>query len=149
MSGEVIKATVPITFMYKNRVGKALQQYLDGLKEKKLLGVKCSTCKRVYIPVRTVCSKCHKPIDKIVEIAQEGVLKNFTVSYVNITNGEIIDTKEPYVIGLIKLKGSSSLLSAIIKVPSLENIKTGIKVKAVWKETTEGNYNDLLYFEPM
>ncbi|MGB9735837.1 MAG: Zn-ribbon domain-containing OB-fold protein [bacterium] len=147
MPGEVVKATVPITFVYKNRVGKALEQFIGGLKERKILGVKCPTCKKVYVPPRTVCSTCHKPIDKMVEISQEGTLKNFTISYVNIVNGEIKDAQEPYVIGLIKLKGASSLISAIVKAPSVDAIKTGMRVKAVWKESTQGDYSDLLYFE--
>jgi len=148
MAGETVKAMVPITFMYKNRVGQALQVYLNGLKEKKIMGARCPTCKKVYVPPKTVCARCRKPIDKWVEVGQEGILKNFTVSYVNIVNGEILDVQEPYVIGLIKLKGASSLLSGIVKIPSVDKVKTGMKVKAVWKETTQGEYSDLVYFEP-
>ncbi len=148
MPGHIVRATVPITFAYKNRVGHALEQYINGLKEKKILGVKCPACKKVYVPPRTVCSKCHKPIDQMVEVGQEGVLKNFTTAHVNIVNGEITGVQQPYIIGLIKLPGASSLISGIIKTPSVHDVKTGMKVKAVWKETTQGDYNDLAYFEP-
>ena len=148
MPGNVVRARVPITFSYKNRVGHALEQYINGLKEKKILGVKCPACKKVYVPPRTVCGNCHKPIDKMVEIGQQGVLKNFTTAYVTIVNGEISDVPQPYVIGMIKLPGASSLISALIKTSSVSDVKTGMKVKAVWKETTQGDYNDLAYFEP-
>ncbi len=148
MPGDIVRASVPITFTYKNRVGHALEQYLNGFKEKKILGVKCPACKRVYVPPRTVCSSCHKPIDTMVEVGQTGVLKHFTIAHVNIVNGEILDAQQPYIIGLIKLTGASSLVSAIVKAPSQGTIKTGMKVKAVWKETAQGDYGDLTYFEP-
>lgn len=149
MPGEIVKATVPITFTYKNRVGHALEQYINGLKDKKILGVKCPTCKKVYVPPRTVCGKCHKPVDQMTELDPQGVLKNFTVAHVTIVNGEIKNAPQPYIIGMIKLNGASSLLSAIIKVASVSDVKTGIKVKAVWKDATQGDYNDLMYFEPV
>ncbi len=148
MPGDIVRATVPITFTYKNRVGHALEQYINGLKERKILGVKCPTCKKVYVPPRTVCGKCHKHIDQMVEVDQEGILKNFTIAHVSIVNGEITDAQQPYIIGLIKLKGASSLISGIIKISSLNDVKTGMKVKAVWKNTPQGDYNDLAYFEP-
>ncbi len=149
MAGEIVKTSVPITFMYKNRVGRSLETYINGLKGKKIVGAKCPRCKKVYVPPRTVCGKCHKLLDNIIELDQQGVLKSFTVAYVNIINGEIKDTQEPYVIGLIKLKGASSLLSAVIKASSPGAVKTGMKVRAVWKDTTRGDYNDLAYFEPV
>lgn len=149
MPGEIVRATVPITFTYKNRVGKALEQYIDGLKKKKILGVQCPSCKKVYVPPRTVCGKCHKPIGTMVELDQQGILKNFTIAHVNIINGEIIDAQQPYIIGMIKLNGASSLLSAVIKATSVSDVKTGMKVKAMWKDTPQGDYNDLMYFKSL
>lgn len=149
MAGEIVRSSVPITFMYKNRVGQPLESYINGLKEKKILGAQCPRCKKVYVPPRSVCGKCHKPVDTLVELGQQGTVKSFTVAHVEIINGEIKTAQKPYIIGLIKIPGASSLLSAVIREPSAGSVKTGIKVKAVWKDTTEGNYGDLLYFEPV
>ncbi len=148
MSGEIVKTSVPITFLYKNRVGQFLEKYLDGLKEKKILGIQCPNCKKVYVPPRSVCGRCHKSMDNFVELEQYGTLENFTIAYVNIDNGEFKDTS-PYIIGMIKLSNADSLFSAVVKVNSIKDVKTGMKVKAVWSDTTKGNYNDLSHFEPM
>ncbi len=147
MPGETIKSMVPITFLYRNRVGQALETYIDGLKDKKILGIKCPACDKVYVPPRTVCGCCHKKLDTYVEVEQQGTLENFTVAHVTIEGGEIKDA-EPYVIGMIKLKGADSLLSAVVKGVAVDKVKTGIRVKAVWKEETQGSYSDLAYFEP-
>ncbi|MCL4558277.1 MAG: Zn-ribbon domain-containing OB-fold protein [Deltaproteobacteria bacterium] len=147
MPGETIKSMVPITFLYKNRVGQALETYIGGLKEKKILGIRCPECEKVYVPPRTVCGCCHKKLDLYVEVDQRGTLENFTVAHVTIEGGEIKDAPEPYVIGMIKLEGADSLLSAVVKGLPPEKVKMGAKVKAVWKEPTENNYGDLAYFE--
>ncbi len=149
MAGETVKALVPITFIYKNRVGQALEAYLNGLSEKKILGIKCTDCNKVYVPPRTVCGICHKKLDRFVEMEQQGILENFTIAYVNIDNGEIKDSQQPYIIGMIRLNSADSLLSAVVKVTSIDKLMPGIKLKAVWKETTQGDYNDLAYFEPV
>jgi len=147
MNGEITETLVPLTFVYKNRVGGYLQRFLDGLKEKKILGVRCKKCRRVLIPPREVCGRCYTVLNDWVEVKQEGVLEGFTIGHVKIESGEIKDAGEPYIIGMIRLKNASSGITAIVKGVSPEKLKEGLKVRPVFKETTEGNYSDLSHFE--
>lgn len=143
-----VESVVPISFMYKNRVGRYLQNYLNGLKDKKIYGSRCPGCGRVVVPPRSACGKCFDVMDELVELPQEGEIANFTVGYVRVEGAEF-KRVEPYVIGMIKLKGCDSLLSARILEVNPQEVKIGMKVKALWKEETTGDYEDLVGFIPV
>ena len=49
-----------------------LQPFLQKLKEKKLVGLKCSGCNTVYYPPRFVCGKCLVKPDRWVDIRETG-----------------------------------------------------------------------------
>jgi len=148
MIHEAVEVLVPISFMYKNRVGRYLQHYLNGLKEKKILGSKCSGCGRVVVPPRSACGRCCGVMDELVELPQEGKLVNWTVCYVKLEGGEF-KRIDPYIIGMIQLDGCDSLLSAKVLDLQPENVKIGMRVKALWKEETTGDYTDLVGFIPL
>ena len=150
MSNHVISdSIVPMTFIYNYRVGEYLDRYLDGLKEKKIWGVKCPSCERVVVPPRMMCGKCNVKMKRWVRVKPTGVLRNFTIAYVDVEMGEVRDRETPCVIGQIKLEGADSLLTAKVEGVAPENVRTGLKVKAVWKAEPEGNLQDLDHFEPV
>ncbi len=139
---------VPLTFTYNYRVGRPMETYLRGLAEKKILGVRCPDCKRVLLPPRSACGACATRPDEWVEVQPAGTLEQFTVAHVTVEKGEIQDRDEPVLLGLIRLDGADSLLTARIEGIPPGECKTGIRVRAVWKETPEGNLDDLDHFEP-
>ena len=75
---------VPLTFMYNYRAGAYLERYLQGLTEKKILGVRCPQCKRVLLPPRSACGSCSTRPEEWVEVDSSGTLENFTVAHVTI-----------------------------------------------------------------
>jgi len=139
---------VPLTFQYNYRVGAYLEKYLQGLSERKILGVRCSECKRVLVPPRSACGQCASRPDQWVEVKPHGTLENFTVGTVAIEKGEIQDLPAPVILGLIRLEGADSLLMARIGNLEPEACRVGMRVRAVWKEKPEGNVHDLDHFEP-
>jgi hypothetical protein len=141
--------TVPMDFVYNYRVGSYVERYLGGFAEKKILGSKCPGCSKVAVPPRMYCGVCNKKMEEIVEISQEGTLENFTVGHVVLEKGQLSPAKKPYILGLIKLDGASSLLLAKVEGVSPAQVKAGLRVKAVWKDQVEGDYGDLDHFEPV
>ncbi len=140
---------VPMDFTYNYRVGPYITRYLDGFKEKKILGSKCPGCSLVAVPPRKFCGVCNKVMEEMVEVSQEGTLENFTVGHVTIEKGKLSPADAPYVLGLVKLDGATSALLAKVEGVSPAEVKTGMKVKAVWKDPVEGDYGDLDHFEPV
>lgn len=143
---ETERTIVPFAFAYKNRAGAFLQRFLDDLREKKITGSKCKKCGYVYLPPRSVCSRCRSAVSDFVNVKDEGTIMNFTVAHVKIETGEIKKLEEREVYALVKLKGADSLfLAKVLARP--EDVKVKAKVKAVWNEKTEGSYSDLLGFK--
>ncbi len=147
MPGETISAMVPLSFVYNNRVGQCMERFIKGLGQKKILGVKCPKCKKVFLPPRSACGNCFAPLNKWIEVSQEGTLQNFTVGHVTIVNGEITNAPSPFIIGMIRLKNASSLLTAVIKGAGPRELKAGLTVRAVWKEPPEESLSSLDHFE--
>ena len=66
---------VPLSFTYNYRVGEYMEKYLQGLAEKKILGVRCPGCKRVLLPPRSACGACNATPDEWIEIDPVGTLE--------------------------------------------------------------------------
>jgi uncharacterized protein len=145
----VFRPMVPLTFTYNYRVGRPMETYLRGLAEKKILGVRCPKCRRVLLPPRSACGACATRPDEWVEVPGTGTLENFTVAHVTIEKGEIRDLTEPAVVGMIRLDGADSLLTARVEGIPPGGVRTGLRVRAVWKDPPEGTLHDLDHFEPL
>jgi len=143
-----VRPMVPLTFTYNYRVGQPMERYLLGLAEKRILGVRCPECKRVLLPPRSACGACAARPDEWVEVNPTGTLERFTVAHVTVDKGEIRDLDAPVVIGMIRLDGADSLLTARVEGISPAQCRTGIRVRAVWKDPPAGTYDDLDHFEP-
>ncbi len=144
-----VKPLVPLTFMYNYRVGAFLEKYIQGLSEKKILGVRCPECKRVLLPPRSSCGSCSAKPAEWVDVKPEGVLVNFTVAHVNIEKGEVKDLEAPEIIGMIRLEGADSLLTAKVQGVPPDACEAGLRLRAVWKDPPEGTLLDLDHFEPV
>lgn len=144
-----VRPMVPLTFMYNYHVGAFMERFIQGLSDKKILGVSCPECKRVLVPPRSACGQCSAKPDAWVEVQPEGVLENFTVAHVTIEQGQVKDLDAPEIIGMIRLNGADSLLAAKIRGISPEACKAGLRVRAVWKDPPEGTVLDLEHFEPV
>ncbi|MDY6796001.1 MAG: Zn-ribbon domain-containing OB-fold protein [Actinomycetota bacterium] len=141
--------TVPLDFTYNYRVGSHIGRYLEGFKEKKIMGVKCPKCGKVFVPPRMFCGPCNQKLEDFVELSQEGELRNYTVGHVNLVKGRLEDSDTPYVLGMIQLDGADSLfLTRVEGVPS-DEVERGTRMKAVWKDQVEGDCADLDHFEPV
>lgn len=145
----LVKSFVPFTFEYNYRLGAWMEKYVDGLAAKKIFGVKCTKCGRVIVPPRSVCGICNVKLTQWVEVGTEGELRNYTVGYVAIDAGEVKKSKEPYVIGMVKLDGADSLVTGIVKGVKPDELKAGIRLRAVFAEEPKGTLKNLSHFEPL
>jgi len=143
-----VSPMVPFNFTYNYRVGAYMEKYLQGLSEQKILGVRCPECKRVLVPPRSACGQCSTRPEEWVEVQPLGTLENFTIGYVSIEKGVITDLTEPVVIGLVRLEGADSLLTARIMGVKPDEVRTGLRVQAVWKDEPKGTVHDLEHFVP-
>ncbi len=135
---------------YAYDAGYAVGRFLDGLKEGKILGVKCRKCGRILVPPRSFCELCFVPIQEWVELKDTGTVNTFALSYVAM---DVTRLKEPEIPAVIEIDGASPGIGILHKLGEVDpkEVKVGMKVKAVWKpeEEREGAITDILYFKPI
>ncbi len=124
---------------------KFLQELRDN---KKLFGIKCPTCGRVYVPPRKVCGRCYKAMDEIVQVSDEGVIEVCTIiqfGFVDPNTG--VQRPVPYSYAYIKLDGADTLLPHFLDSTDPAKVKVGARVKAVFEDKRTGNLMDIRHFK--
>jgi len=135
-----------IQINYKWSVGKAGDRFFTELRDhKKIMGTKCRQCGRILVPPRIFCEECFVEDMEWVEVEPRGSLLTFGESYFS-TDGKRL--KEPWMLGIVRLKGSNGGLIHFISESRPEDLKIGMPVEAVFKNKPEGNIMDILYFRP-
>ena len=125
--------------------GRGMKILTDGMKEKKIRGIKCQQCGTVYVPGPTFCRKCYIDIDEIVEVENTGTIMSYAVEMTDVRGNPMEHWR---VSAQIKMDGADSFIGGTIEVPDWHDVGIGQKVKAVWIENPEGKLNDIDHFEP-
>jgi len=123
-----------------------LKKYLQGLKEKKIIGSKCSSCGRVFAPPVPRCGKCLEEIEELVEVKPQAKVIMYTAIFNTITGQPL---PEPKITGMIQFNGADSWLLAPIVGIKPENVKVGMPVRVFWAPETQGSLTDIQHFEPV
>jgi uncharacterized OB-fold protein len=133
---------------FKWSVGKHGSKFLAELRDnKKIFGIKCPKCGRVYIPPHLVCGRCHVAMDELVELSDEGEIIACTIirfSFVDPNTG--IQRPVPYGYAFIRLDGADSAIPHFLDSTDPEKAKVGARVKAVFEEKRTGSVMDIKHF---
>ena len=141
----IVESKLDIQYSY--HVGPVATRFYDALeKERKILGIRCGSCKKVYMPPRATCGACFKEMDAWVELKDEGVVTNYTVVHYE---EPIHPVKAPFAYALIKLDGADTAFIHLLGEVDLKAIRIGMRVKAVFADDTPGNILDIKYFKPI
>jgi uncharacterized OB-fold protein len=146
---EVYKVASRLFVPYQNMVGTLAGRFFRELRDhRRLLGIKCTDCDKVYMPPRSLCPTCFSQLEKWVELPSAGTLMTYTL--VGYTYSSYYQPKEaPYLIGIIQLDGAHTGLVHLLGEMKPEEVKIGIRVQAVFRESREGNILDIAYFKPL
>lgn len=148
--GDVVRITGderPRIMRCSYSAGPVRSKFLLSLRDRReIMGTKCHTCGRVYVPARSTCPKCFENLDAWVEVSNEGTLESYTMVY----KSEPIHIAEtPFAFGIIKLDGSDTGLVHILGEIELEKISIGMRLRAVFNEERKGDIRDIKYFKPV
>lgn len=131
-----------------------IQNYLEYIASKKLMGSKCLDCNELYVPVRKLCSKCNSTNMEWVEMSGKGELAAFTCITVGtpyfIEKG--YDRNKPYCFSVVKLEEGPMVSAQLVGVDETkpDTIKIGMPLKAIFLETEmKGETKIDLGFEPL
>jgi len=125
---------VPIELDYLYAASPEETLFYSSVAEGKLVGQRCPTCGKVYIPPRSACPADGTPTREEVELSDTGTITTFCIVNVPFLGQRITP---PYVSAYVLLDGADiALLHLILDVPA-DEVRMGMRVKAVWKPREE------------
>ena len=138
---------VPVSLDYLYAASPEESAFYRGLNEGRIVGQRCPTCQKVYVPPRSACPSDGTPTAEEVEVSQTGTITTFCIVNVPFLGQKITP---PYVSAYVLLDGADiAVLHLILGVEAAE-VRMGMRVKAVWKPEAEWTYSleNIDHFEP-
>lgn len=150
-SGKVLSVHDKPNLKYAWDNGVAIGRYLAELKNGRIIGKRCNSCKRVLVPPRLFCELCWRPTDDWEYVQDTGTILTFVVSHVNWDASRVKKGQRYHTPGVIELDGAGKDQGILHLIDDIEpyDIKIGMRVKAVWKEPEDriGAITDIKYFK--
>ncbi len=151
---ELIHIPILVDVPYSFAAGTFMTRFLLEIKNNgTFYGVRCPRCKRVMIPPRVVCARCHVKSGEWVKLGSEGTLAAFTIMYFPMTDPTTGKPHDPpFAYGSVKLDGCDAPLDHFLNIePDMNKIKVGMRFRAVLRPQAErrGDLSDILYFDPV
>ena len=124
----------PVELDYLYAASPEESAFYRGLSEGRILGQRCPSCQKVYVPPRSACPADGTPTTDEVELPDKGTVTTFCIVNVPFLGQRITP---PYVSAYILLDGADiAFLHLILDVPA-EEVRMGMRVEAVWKPREE------------
>lgn len=142
---ELVPFEIPdrIDMNYRYSYG-GISPFFRAIKEEsKLLGSRCTRCKKTYLPPRINCSQCYRPT-KWVPLGTEGTVITCTTVYYATSR---FFSKTPFVCAYIQVDGADTLLLQNIILEDVTQARPGMRVRVVFRPERKGEMADF-YFVP-
>ncbi|GAA1772367.1 OB-fold nucleic acid binding domain-containing protein [Nocardioides hankookensis] len=138
---------VPVSLDYLYAASPEESAFYRGLNEGRIVGQRCPTCQKVYVPPRSACPSDGTPTAEEVEVSQTGTITTFCIVNVPFLGQKITP---PYVSAYVLLDGADIAILHLILGVDAADVRMGMRVKAVWKPEAEWTYSleNIDHFEP-
>jgi hypothetical protein len=137
----------PIRLDYTIAAGRHLTHYLRAIAEKRIVGGRCSSCKKVYLPQRGACPTCGIPVEDEVQVADVGTITTFSVIRIPF---DAAPFPPPYISIAVLLDGADMPIFHLLRGVAPEEARMGMRVRAVWVPDNElaPTLASVRWFEP-
>ncbi len=138
---------VPVELDYTYEASPEESAFFRGLAEGRIVGQRCPKCGKVYVPPRGACPVDGVPTQDEVELPDHGIVTTFCVVNVPFLGQKI---QPPYVSAYVLLEGADIGFLHLIQGVPADQVRMGMKVKAVWKPREEWGttIENITHFEP-
>jgi len=143
----VVKGKLALPYQYF--AGRTGSRFLIAMRdENKIRGQKCDHCGKVFVPARQTCERCFSDIsENWVDVGPCGEVTGFTVvRYAEPHNV----MKPPYILAMIKLDGSDTPITHIVRGIPASQMNEGLRVKPVFarKKAAPNTIGNIECFRP-
>ncbi len=137
----------PVRLDYTVTASRNLSTYLRGLAERRIIGGRCGTCTKVYLPPRGACPTCGVPTTTQVDVADHGVVTTFCIIRIPF---DAAPFPPPYAAIAVLLEGADMPIFHLLRGIPPEEVRMGMRVRAVWVPDAElaPTLASIRWFEP-
>jgi uncharacterized protein len=126
----------PVQLHYQHSVSPEESRYLQALDRGRLVGQRCPSCTKVYIPPRGACPTCGVPTTTEAALPDVGTVTTFCVVNVPFLGQRI---EPPYVAAYILLDGADIAFLHLVLGCDPAEVRMGLRVEAVWRPREQWN----------
>jgi uncharacterized OB-fold protein len=121
-------------------------KFLSEIRDnKKIMGIKCPTCGKVYVPPRSHCPTDFAKMSEWVDLSGKGSLTSYTVVRYE---EPYLPKTPPFAYAIVQMDGADTGMAHFLGEVDLDKIKVGMRLEPVFKEEREGSILDIDYFKP-
>ncbi|MBC2710297.1 MAG: Zn-ribbon domain-containing OB-fold protein [Desulfosarcina sp.] len=135
--------SVPYTWWAGDTAGRFLKTLRD---EQTIMGTRCESCNRVFVPPRKTCPACFTENETWTAVSDEGTVVSFTVARRQLA---AIAQKVPVIYALIRLDGADTALLHTIAQADPDDAKIGMRVRACFSKKAGATINAISHFVPI
>lgn len=133
-----------LEYAYRRSVGPVLGQFFAGLRDGRVLGVR-TKAGRVLVPPAEYDPETGEPVGDLVEVGQAGTVTTWT--WVDAPRPQH-PLQRPFAWALVQLDGADTAMLHAVDAGGAGEMKTGMRVRARWRDSRTGEMADLACFEP-
>lgn len=138
----------PVRLEYQYTAGRASTRFLHGMAQGKILGQRCPSCAKVYVPPRGSCPRCGVPTEEEVEVSGKGTVTTFCIVRIP---SESLSVPPPFACAHILLDGADIPFFALIHECPFDQVRMGMRVEAVWvpRDQLAPTFESIRWFRPI
>ena len=141
---DVLVAPNVIEYPFSRTLGTVLSAFMTGLRDGQIRGIR-TTSGKVLVPPAEYDPDTGDELTELVDVGDAGGVT--TWAWVNEPREKhLLD--HPFAFALIKLDGADTALLHIVDAGEESAMRTGMRVKAVWRDEREGHIHDITCFVP-
>jgi len=141
---ELREAQHVLEYPYRRSVGPVMGRFFGALKEGRIEGVRTKSG-RVLVPPHEYDPETGEAVGDFVEVGRAGVVT--TWAWVAKPRPKH-PLDRPFAWALVHLDGADTALLHVVDAGSPERMKTGMRVRARFRDERVGEIHDIACFEP-
>jgi len=137
----------PVRLDYTYTAGTASSRFLRAIMQRRLLGSRCPSCAKVYVPLRTSCPTCGVEMGEDVAVSDRGIVTTFCIVNIPFPGMAV---KPPFAAASVLLDGADIPIFHLIQEIPAEEVRMGLRVEAVWRpdDEMEPSMESIRHFRP-
>lgn len=145
-SVELVNVPLKLKLSFSYAAGEHFSYFFEKLKLKQIVGVRCPSCRAVYLPPRPFCGVCYIRTTDWIEVGPQGVVRAITEVFLPIYDpGTKQKRKVPHTMVLVQLDGTASLLHHVFIEE--KPCAIGDRVEVVFRDHVIGKMQDICGFK--